>query len=265
MRFSHLSKISSWRRRFLSSLGHEVAQSHIYIKVQTLPPETACWQREVKQILESNVSLDTPKKKALMLRLLDLDNGDPSSESICHYCLPTCTHTSQVESLADLVRCYVELFSHFFDVPLVSRWKHAGPAIDYLKRGVLLHNILPRTLSRMSGSAGESQDLQPVLDQLQMFVNSAATESCKRDVLQDIHECEVSLASENAKRQRKTTMFFNQVDFTSQVRIMSRLLMPLDRFMDDLLHRTHDVHKLCSLVQHQSQIAGLTVLFQCHT
>ena len=143
-------------------------------------------------------------------------------------------------------------------MPLLSRWKHAGPAIDYVKRGTLLHNLLPRTLQLMTGSGNTSNNLQPVLDQLQVFLASSAASNS--DTLHDVVECDLSMATENAKRQSQIAAFFNQEDFSAQVRIMDFMLRPFDRRMDFLIHRTHDLHKLTHLIELQSLTEGLMIL-----
>ena len=60
-------------------------------------------------------------------------------------------------ALLELVTLYLQLMSNGFACPLLYRWKYAEASQRYVRDGMILHQLLPRTLSRMSVKPTHSQ------------------------------------------------------------------------------------------------------------
>ena len=238
VRFAHLARLFSWRRRFLQCLAQVVAESYLFVPVAELPSECAQFQKSLSQILSNTVSADTSHKTKTRQKLLDMDNSDPSGTVIAHYCTPSCSHCNGEHAKSDMVQAYVQEFATFFDVPLLARWKHYGPAIDYVRKGLCLHQVLPRTILRM-GRRSQGGDIAGV----DSLLTGAKQESREKD-LEDLLECNESLANENGKRQQKLVDFFSQSDISQQSVVLDALIKPLDKLLDARFTRTNRLHRL---------------------
>ena len=240
VRFSHLSRNFSWRRKFLTALAHVITQSFQCVFVPELPQEVLDWQARLRKILHSNVSVNGKQKMAVFRKLLTLDNSCPDSEIITHYCVPSCRHSVNSSLTETLLAC-LSLFSSFFDAPLLARWKHYGPAIDYARRGFSSHNLLPRVLKQMS-CGSSSCDTHDVIKTF--LRDSFDKDRLPETELQDLLECDPNHAQDNAKRQQKLLEVWSRPVFLTHAQILNQIVKPLDVFMDALFHRTSDVHKL---------------------
>ena len=242
VRFSHLSRNFSWRRKFLTALAHVITQSFQCVFVPQLPQEVLDWQARMHNILHSNISIDGKRKIAMFSKLLTLDNSCPDSEIITHYCIPSCRHCVN-SALTETLLAYLSLFASFFDVPLLARWKHYGPAIDYVRRGFALHNLLPRVLKQMSRGSS-SCDMH---DAVKTFLRDSFDKARLPETeLQDLLEIDPNHSQDNAKRQQKLFEVWTRPHFLTHAQILDQIVKPLDVFMDALFHRTSDVHKLTS-------------------
>lgn len=134
-----------------------------------LPPDSATWKRRAEWMLRnfcsnSKTSLDSLRD------ILNFLNGDTASNTVIHWCVLSdtgeCCH-SDSESVAKLVKLLLPWFGRSFDVPLLSRFKHYGPASSYMKIGCLLHNLLPRALANLrDNTSAVSADVAGMIDAL---------------------------------------------------------------------------------------------------
>lgn len=237
VRLAHLARLASWKRKFLQHLAQVVSDSFLYVPTPSLPLECDGFKKATHDILHKTVASDTPHKIKNRAALLLLDNSDPSGTTIAHYCTAGCHDCPASTIKSEMVKAYLQEFGTFFDVPLLARWKHYGPAIDYMRKGLYLHQILPRTIMQMGCQtlAGQSFDVERFLD-----VSGQPQDS----VLEDTLECSVSLAALNGKRQKKLIDFFSQTNIIQQGAIIDALIKPLDMLLDRRFHRTKYLHRL---------------------
>ena len=241
VRVAHLARLASWKRKFLQHLAQVVSDSFVYVPTPSLPLECDGFKKATHDILRKTIAADTPQKIKNRAALLSLDNSDPSGATIAHYCAAGCHDCSVSTVKSAMVKAYLQEFGTFFDVPLLARWKHYGPAIDYMRKGLGLHQILPRTIMQMGCQTlpGQSFDVERLLDS-QPGVSGQPQDS----VLEDALECSVSLAALNGKRQKKLIDFFGQTKIIQQSAVIDALVKPLDKLLDTRFQRTNRLHQL---------------------
>lgn len=141
VRLAHLFSSNNFRTQFRRSLFTLLADSFSYIGVTDLPPDHSEWYFE----RASHCSFLTTnyQEKSLRfnwhLKLAKLDNGDCRSDQIVHWCKgqACCKGRTPEErghsALLLVVKYYYFLLGFGFAVPLTYRWKHAGPALQYVQ------------------------------------------------------------------------------------------------------------------------------------
>ena len=156
VRLGHLFESHSFRTRFQASMARVIHESFRFVLCgsEGLPPEAATW-RELK-IQGLRLHSDhghaglkgsaISKRMRCLLQHMEKDSGNPKDPLIIHWCSgQSCCPGGEQEALACMTSSFAKLFDHVC-VPLLYRWKHAPQACNFVRDGLFLHGILPKTL-----------------------------------------------------------------------------------------------------------------------
>lgn len=167
VRLGHLFESHSFRLHFKRCMRQVISNNFHYISVDSLPSDAVSWRDARIKGLRlfsdsshgglSNSSGASKRLKALVN--CTKDNGNPSGDAFCHWCVPGCCAKGKSEALEEMLNQYEAIFDRM-PIPLLYRWKHAGQAIAFMRDGIVLHNILSRTLNEMSSGARKSHPVQ---------------------------------------------------------------------------------------------------------
>ena len=256
VRLAHLFEAHSFRRQFQRCLLKIISSSFFVIPVLEMPNESRAWQDERNR--SSGLLTEDPSYKASRLstyhELFKYDNGDPSSLHIAHYCLGTCCAgktpiEKKKHALIQVAKGYFNLFGHGFAVPLTYRWLKAHPALQYVKEGTLLHNLLPRILEQIAQADPSDKDTGDELtrlfsEEIGPVGGDPEDQDWETRLLQVHNTDDLSPAEINQKRKQLTFQAFRQDDFASKSILMEYLMSPLVAGMDELLRRTGDISNI---------------------
>ena len=248
-RLGHLFESSNFKKQFRQALLSLVSENFSFVAVVAKPPEWQAWHRER---VRSCRLFGTSRRSRLHQSLCQMDNGPPSSASFTHYCTgPSCCPGESLEKREEwaalqMLKGYFLLFGLGFAVPLMYRWKHSGEALEYCKEGLMLHEVLPRTLRRMSDA-----DAKPVpgADRFQEVLADAG--------LLPSEDAEPSFATVNAKRKQMVWEAFQSPDFLQKILVCDSLVRPTVEPMHQLFKRSAQVASLYHLPQDSEERAGL--------
>ena len=127
-----------------------IKDSFDYQLVPELPPESAQWRSYAAAMLDRSdpsLHLTDQDKQSILL----IDNGDWKSNTITHYCIPSCPagcRGSKVRSLQILKSCLALSITCVMEKPLLYRWKGFERANAYVMRGRKQHDLLRRALEK---------------------------------------------------------------------------------------------------------------------
>lgn len=136
VRLAHLFEATSFRTQFRKCLLKVISANFECIQVAILPAEHTIWQERRKM---AGISKEDPRYQKRRLeahrKLAVLDNSDPDSVKIIHWCIgPSCACGGSAKTaLIRICQLYCELFCSGFAVPLTYRWLHAQPALAFCK------------------------------------------------------------------------------------------------------------------------------------
>ena len=136
VRLAHLFEAQSFRLQFRNALLRVVGSSFDFIAISQLPKDHKLWSAERAR---AGLITDDPHYPVTRIwthgSLAKLDNGDPNSKKIIHWCLGggcSCGGKAKV-ALIKICQLYCDLFMSGFAVPLTYRWVHAHPALAFCK------------------------------------------------------------------------------------------------------------------------------------
>lgn len=164
VRLGHLFESHSFRLGFKRAMRKVIGQSFFFLRVDVLPSDSPTWRQarihSLRLFSDSGHSggLKSGSASRRLKALLNCktDNGDPHGKAFCHWCVGSeCCSGVPGEALERMVCEYESIFDRL-QVPLLYRWKHASQAISFLRDGIFLHNIIPRTLNEMSNMKRKS-------------------------------------------------------------------------------------------------------------
>ena len=129
-----------------------VHEKFLYWHVESLPDEAMNWRNTTMKHLR--ISVARPRRMNKLMHHLIKGNGDPTSPQIVHWCIGAdCCPGGEKEALATILQSFHSLFDRLV-VPLLYRWKHAEEANTFVRDGLFLHGILPKTLEAMPSIKG---------------------------------------------------------------------------------------------------------------
>ena len=136
VRLSHLFQTTTFRTQFRNCLLKVISRNFEYIQVAILPAEHVIWKERRREAGVVNEDPECPKRRfEAHCHLAALDNSDPDSTKIIHWCIgSSCACGGSAKTaLIKICQLYCELFGFGFAVPLTYRWKHAKPAHTFCK------------------------------------------------------------------------------------------------------------------------------------
>ena len=135
VRLAHLFESHSFRLQFQKALMHEVISSFDWIQVLELPRDHCLWEAQRRELMTSADRHYSVTRLRQHRELMLLDNGDPSSTRIVHWCTGvTCScKGNKKTALIKVCHLYNALFASGFPVPLTYRWLHAHRALEFTK------------------------------------------------------------------------------------------------------------------------------------
>ncbi len=160
VRMGHLFESHTFRQKFAATMSMIIQNNFEYIEVAELPVEAVSWNQSKLDALRLHMDIGhmglgkrrchkASTRLKLLLKILQKDNGDASSETFTHWCTgQNCCPSGKDEAVTTMITSYLQLFSHA-PVPLLYRWKHAAASSNYVRDGFFFHRILPRTLQAM--------------------------------------------------------------------------------------------------------------------
>ena len=152
VRLGHLFQSHSFKSRFHTAMAKVVREKFLYWHVESLPDEAMNWRNTTMKHLR--ISAARPRRMNKLMHHLIKDNGDPTSPQIVHWCIGAdCCPGGEKEALATILQSFHSLFDRLV-VPLLYRWKHAEEANTFVRDGLFLHGILPKTLEAMPSIKG---------------------------------------------------------------------------------------------------------------
>ncbi|CAE7199753.1 unnamed protein product, partial [Symbiodinium necroappetens] len=244
VRLGHLFESHSFRARFHTAMAKVVHENFMYCHVESLPDQVLNWKNAT--IKHLRISLARPKRMKKLVHHLIKDNGDPTSPQIVHWCLGAdCCPGGEKEALATIMQSFHSLFDRLV-VPLLYRWKHAEEANTFVRDGLYLHGILPKTLA--APIPGQTDKILERIEQWADTVQSGRADAEDAEALsrmvEELLDNETSYAEENAKRLRLVTQALTEPSFEPAANIIDLLMEPLDAGINKLLKRTTQLRQL---------------------
>eukprot|EP00438_Fugacium_kawagutii_P012659 Skav215614 [mRNA] locus=scaffold666:585055:598249:- [translate_table: standard] len=271
VRFGHLFESHSFRLAFKQAMRKVIGKSFFFLRVDALPSDAPTWrQARIKGLrLFADCSHSGGQKSGSASRRLKAlltcktDNGDPHGNAFCHWCVGSeCCSSVAAEALERMVCEYESIFDRL-QVPLLYRWKHASQAVAFVRDGIFLHNIIPRTLNEMSNmkqkhgsSPGNENDdgdsrLGAGSDLYYQLVWEAAAalgidshcaeESDPAHVMAQVEELlqqDESYAAQNRKRQNLVREALSSPSFPAKMNLVDLLMEPMCAAINRLLKRS---------------------------
>ena len=150
VRLAHLFEANTFRNQFRKALIQVVSSSFDYIVVSEMPSQHSEWQQSRRELFsrqfgmpdsevdgdeDGSTSTASSKRKmqeAWFEEVSTLNNSDPSSRRIAHWCLQgSCGCGGRKAALLRICQLYVSIFGKGFAVPLTYRWLHSEDALHY--------------------------------------------------------------------------------------------------------------------------------------
>ena len=142
VRLAHLFEVHTFRVQFRRALLEVVCQSFEVIKVSQLPSDITEWAKmrskatDGYQDLKHKLSVKTLEARR---ELAMLDNGDPSSKKLTHWCLlDSCPCGGYMKARLRICQLFVQILGCGYPVPLTYRWLHSGKALAFCRDSFLL-------------------------------------------------------------------------------------------------------------------------------
>ena len=116
VRLGHLVRLQSFRTRFQKCLTHVIISSFIDMSVKELPEQSSHWRNRSAEIFNSLNFADNKEHMLAAATLLRIDNSDPCSLKIIHYCKGSSCHASSKAALREYLDACLCLVTSFFKV-----------------------------------------------------------------------------------------------------------------------------------------------------
>ena len=165
--------------------------------------------------------------------------------------------------MGKLVRLMVPWFAKGFACPLLSRFKHYGPASSYIKVGCTLFGLLPRILRAMTDNTKQvSADLSSMIDTLlaDTKISASAGKFSEADLqvlLSGLMEADMSYSLQNSVRKNTMIKAVCAPRFSLHAVIIDCLLQPIEVGINKLFARSKLLHEAANLGSARSQYKDL--------
>ena len=120
VRLGHLSELQSFRSKFRKCLTRVIVDSFNVVPVEELPPECGIWRNRSAAIFASSSLEELKEQIQARAVMLQIDNSDPGSSKITHYCKGTTCHSSHEAVLAQYIDACLCLITCFFKARSMS-------------------------------------------------------------------------------------------------------------------------------------------------
>ena len=212
-----------------------------------LPEDFPKWKKRAEWISRN---YQAPGKEAAeaVKKILQFFNGDTSCSTMVHWCTGCCESDEQARSKA--LRLLAPLLGKGYPIPFLSRFKHFGPAISYIKFTCTLHRILPKILNGMKEGSKPSSELASMVDSLLSDSSIAPTkaghitEEEMQTLIGGILDADLSYSLQNSVRKNMIFKAVSHQDFDHHAIIMACLLEPIDIAINELFSRTKILHQI---------------------
>ena len=233
VRLGHVMESATFKSRFLAALRHEVKLTFKWCRCPQLPPGAAKW-RSCAYKLFDDCCADIGIVKCMEFQAVV--NGDLDLDTVCHWCVNGKCCGTKAEAETNVVEAFEKLFKHFFQVPLLYRWKHIEPAKAWVFRCLKVCNMLVRVMNRLAGKSGTGQH-QPILEEGVYMAGAQAPDS-GNDPL------ESSFAELNAARFKLVHNTICRADVDITIMVFHLITRPIDVSINILLQRSTVLTKL---------------------
>ncbi|CAK9064265.1 unnamed protein product [Durusdinium trenchii] len=235
---------ASWKleRQLLASL-----RSQQGIQVTKLPEDSSIWKARAQWISRN---FDSPGKiaKENLESILEFCNGDTCSPRVIHWCCGCCD--SDEQALSKVLRLLVPLMGKGYPTPFLSRFKHFGPAISYIRVFCTLHGLLPRILLGLKDNCKPGAELVSMVDALLADTSISSgnfTEEDMQALVGGILDADVSYSVQNSVRKNMMIKAISAKDFDKHAVVMACVLGPIDYAINYLFSRTKALHQIANV------------------
>jgi len=143
VRMAHASKSSLFLQRLEVAID-SIAESVIRHTVVELPKKVLDWKQANSHKLDICSGYVSDETRNMIVEMLNDDwtiSVKDRGGKLHHYCPPGCCESMKA--------CQIKMKSalkgtvgSFFDVPLLYRWKHFDPAVQFTLRNLVIHGLL---------------------------------------------------------------------------------------------------------------------------
>ena len=140
---AHACRSSLFQHRLESAID-SIADSVVRYTVLELPLKVRLWKNANAHKLGICNSDLSEESVEMILSVLNDDWSVPLRErsgKLNHYCPPGCCASDKVCQMKTREALKATV-GKFFDVPLLYRWKHFDPAVQFTLRNLLIHQVL---------------------------------------------------------------------------------------------------------------------------
>ncbi|CAE7224835.1 unnamed protein product, partial [Symbiodinium sp. CCMP2456] len=163
VRMAHVSQSTLFRQRLHAGIKLLVQQAERH-EVASLPDTIVAGINDNRKKLSICASDLTEKQQDLVLCMLNHRWSEPLVDGkLQHWCAPGCC-ASVPEMRARLEEALMASLGNGFEVPLLYRWKHFEPAVDYALRNTAMHGLLAHIWPQCMNSKQDDVLLEQVLD-----------------------------------------------------------------------------------------------------
>ena len=231
VRFSHLCEGARFRERLQAAIELAVESKFHFVKVAVRPRAEIAEARRQQAVIFESYDCAEFFTSSFIATLWRYGHSNPESGRIVYFS----DEEDEGAALVALRAAFSKAFGNGYPTPLLSRWKHYGPALAYMTCGVLLYGFLHEVIRILShdkvasgpGAAASGQGAGAGGQNAEIDV--AAREHEER--LEQVH------AQENKVRMEKFCAFMQRAN-SANFRVLSLCINPLSRCVDGLLLRS---------------------------
>ena len=251
VRLAHLFESVQFRKSVASCMSSILSANFVCIQSPNLPESMDHWRKRAVKLQES-FWCASPRKRDMLVKILEFFNGDLGQPSIVHHCTfdntgrPCCEDSAT--ALSKALRLCVPWFASGYPVPLLYRFKHYSHAAGFVHVGVGLHKLLIRALALVdSESAHSLMSLSSgLVDKL-----LGETEGDNDQLISQLQELQLdvdeSFAHTNLKRKQMVKAEVGKAAFCESTLIVNTIILPMDSMLNRLFKRSERLSRMTTL------------------
>ncbi|CAE7291626.1 unnamed protein product, partial [Symbiodinium sp. KB8] len=163
VRMAHVSQSTLFRQRLHAAIKLLAQQAERH-EVASLPDTIVAGINDNRKKLSICASDLTDAQQDQLLGMLNHRWSEPLTDGkLQHWCAPGCC-SSLPEMRAKMEEALMSSLGNGFEVPLLYRWKHFEPAVDYTLRNTAMHGLLAHIWPQCMNSKQDDILLEQVVD-----------------------------------------------------------------------------------------------------